>query len=85
MQLIRGYKHTVLAPGLGDPPTFWGIRTPRYKYVETYDVMAGPEIELYDLVADPYELESVADDPRYATVRSNLASRLQALRTRLPR
>ena len=39
------------------PPTFWAIRTPRYKYIETPDT---GEVELYDLNSDPYEVQSVA-------------------------
>ena len=54
---------------------FRGIRTQRYVYVE----YKTGERELYDLGQDPYELQSVADDPGYERVRSRLASRLQKL------
>lgn len=36
--------------------------------------------ELYDLAADPYELESLHDDPALADVMAELAARLDALR-----
>jgi N-acetylglucosamine-6-sulfatase len=60
----------------GHPPTFWGIRTARYKYIET---ALKDEVELYDLRADPYELRNVADKPEYADTRGELATRLLQL------
>lgn len=54
-----------------------GLRSPRWKYVEH----STGERELYDLQQDPYELTSVHNDPRYATTRQALASRLATLRT----
>ncbi len=57
--LIRGYNTNEA----GTPPTFWGVRTPQYKYIET--VPTG-EVELYDLASDPFELSNVADQPDYA-------------------
>ena len=35
-----------------------------------------PEEELYDLAVDPYEVNNLAEDPRYDTVRSELAGHL---------
>jgi arylsulfatase A-like enzyme len=46
-----------------------GIRTNRYKYVHWFrDVDAAPanEEELYDLDADPFELDSLHESPRHA-------------------
>jgi uncharacterized sulfatase len=37
-----------------------------------------PAVELYDVVADPFELRSLADDPAYAPVRAELAAILDA-------
>ena len=45
------------------PPTYWALRTPRYKYIET---VGTGEVEFYDLLRDPYELKSVHGDPRYS-------------------
>jgi N-acetylglucosamine-6-sulfatase len=78
--LLRGYKTPNGRPS--DIPTFWGIRFGQYKYIET--VSTG-ETELYDLKADPFELNNVAGQPRYASVRASLARRLATLRTQPPR
>ena len=50
------------------------LRTGRYKYVH---YPSGPD-QLFDLEADPRELENQADDPAYAPVRERLARRLNA-------
>jgi N-acetylglucosamine-6-sulfatase len=55
---------------------YTAIRTDRYLYVEYAD----GERELYDLALDPYELQSVHADPRYAAVRDELAVKLARLR-----
>jgi len=56
---------------------YHGVRTPHYVYVE-YD---NGERELYDLAADPYELENRAGDPRYVATEAWLADRTAALAT----
>jgi arylsulfatase A-like enzyme len=53
------------------------IRTERYLYAE-YNT---GERELYDLQNDPFELQSLQDDPAYASVESALADRLHDLET----
>jgi len=58
-------------------PDFVGLRDllGGYTWVE-YET---GERELYDLVEDPFQLENVADDPRYAGIRSDLEQRLARL------
>lgn len=41
---------------------------------------AKPEIELFDLKADPHEVNNVADDPEYAEVKSTLLAELNKWR-----
>jgi arylsulfatase A-like enzyme len=49
---------------------FHGVRTDRFAYAER---TATGEVELYDLRLDPYQLESVHDDPQYERAREALA------------
>lgn len=51
-----------------DPRMSIGIRTARYSYVRYADRSA----ELYDLWKDPLEMDNVATDPDYASVRDTL-------------
>jgi arylsulfatase A-like enzyme len=60
-----------------ETPSYTGIRTPRYKYVE----YSNGERELYDLARDPDELQSLHAEPSHAAVRKELARRLMELRT----
>jgi N-acetylglucosamine-6-sulfatase len=66
-------------------PGYWAVRTRFHLYVE----LVTGERELYDLggtpgPADPFELENRAEDPAYASLRRELARRLEALRTARP-
>lgn len=70
-------------------PKHDGIRTDRWKLIRFPEVdpdgdgPAGPGCwELYDLVADPDELKSLADDPAHAEIRAGLEARLEQLRLR---
>jgi N-acetylglucosamine-6-sulfatase len=62
---------------LVEEPSFEAIRTERYMYAEHRT----GEQELYDLSIDPYELQSLHDDPAYASVKTRLANRLHRLET----
>ena len=59
-----------------EEPGFEAIRTKRYVYAEYHN----GERELYDLRGDPYELHNRRRDPAYASVETELASRLDLLR-----
>ncbi len=66
--------------GGGSIPAWTGVRTANYAYIEDAD----GTVELYDLAGrlgppDPGELTNRAGDPRYAAVRSRLASLLGTL------
>ena len=53
------------------------VRTDRYKYIN-YLELEGMD-ELYDLETDPYELDSVIDDPQYADILEEMKVELQRL------
>jgi N-acetylglucosamine-6-sulfatase len=55
---------------------YTGVRTDRYTYDRYRDT--GDE-ELYDRKTDPFQLNNVAGDPAYATVKATLAARLAKL------
>lgn len=55
---------------------FAAIRTRRYVYVMWQRFGR----ELYDLKRDPYELQNLAADPAYASVRRRLLPKLLALK-----
>jgi N-acetylglucosamine-6-sulfatase len=61
---------------IGGPMTFTGLRTGRYTYVE----YATGEKELYDIYADPYQLQNVAGGAAYATIEKALAAELSTMR-----
>ena len=56
---------------------FRGVRTPHFVYI----VYEDGERELYDLAADPYELDNRAGDPPYAATEAWLAQRTTDLET----
>jgi arylsulfatase A-like enzyme len=58
-------------------PDYLGVRDVAggFTYVEYED----GEVELYDLDADPWQLNSLGADPAYAAERTRLAARLRAL------
>ncbi|MGE5227708.1 MAG: sulfatase [Planctomycetaceae bacterium] len=80
--LLKGkavpWRGTILVEHFGrsvSVPSFCAVRTKTHMYAR----WQGGEEELYDLVADPYELQSLASDPTYARLKEKLHSRLARL------
>ena len=61
--------------------TYSAVRTGRYTYIEYTSGQNTGFQELYDLQADPFQLQNVAANPAYASVRAALDSRLDRVRT----
>ncbi len=67
----------------------WGtVHEGQWKYTEIPNTPGSPsttfQVELYDLIADPYELTNVASDPANATRITTMAARLRQLRPNWP-
>ena len=60
-----------------ETPGYSAIRTPQHVFVQH----STGEQELYDLVADPHQLQSLHADPRYTALKNDLGARLSRLRT----
>ncbi len=59
-----------------DPPTGWGLRTDRFKYIRYNN----GQVEMFDLESDPYELTDVSIDPAYADEQAMLDATLDAMK-----
>jgi arylsulfatase A-like enzyme len=71
-------ENALAAEGLGRlTPTYRAIRTIRWLYVEWYAGDAH-EYELYDLRADPYQLENLLAQPEATAEHAQITARLQA-------
>jgi arylsulfatase A-like enzyme len=70
-------EHWPTGEGVGDMiPEFYSIRTREWKYTE----YSTGEVELYDLVNDPYELQNAAGKKEYREIQAELAQRLSELK-----
>ncbi len=58
------------------PPTLASVRSAQFMYTE----YVGGETELYDLIADPFQLTNLTNNPTYATTKADMAARLRQLR-----
>jgi N-acetylglucosamine-6-sulfatase len=65
-QVVRGSRDG--ADTIVEVPPLLGLRTTRYAYVE----YGSGDVELYDLLIDPYQLESRHTDPAYQALRAQL-------------
>ena len=71
------YYHYYEYPGEHAVQRHYGVRTDRYKLIHYYQI---GEWELFDLEADPAEMQSVYDDPDYEEVKEELKEVLDRLR-----
>src|SRR5436190_764263 len=62
------------------PPTLAQVRGTQWKYTE----YVSGETELYDVLADPFELNNLTTDPTHAALKAELAARLRQLRPHWP-
>lgn len=70
-------EHWPTEEGVGSMiPEYYAIRTREWKYTE----YSTGEVELYDLVNDPFELLNIAGKREYRETQAELAERLQALK-----
>jgi arylsulfatase A-like enzyme len=72
------YYHYYEYPGVHAVKRHYGVRTDRYKLIHFYNDI--DEWELYDLEADPHEMNSVYEDPDYAEIRTFMHKELDSLR-----
>jgi Sulfatase len=70
--LVRSGRDILL-----ETPAYSAIRTPLHVFVQH----SSGEQELYDLAADPHQLQSLHADPRFAALKADLGARLARLRT----
>lgn len=63
-------------------PAFNALRNANWKYSELpVSPLSTGEQELYDLITDPYEMNNLIHDPAYASIKDELSTRLQTLKT----
>ncbi len=87
------YRYWMHRDGAHNTPAHYGVRTRTHKLICYYNDpldqpgASGPadpvEWELFDLVADPLEVNNVIDDPAYAEVRTQLEAELARLQSEL--
>jgi arylsulfatase A-like enzyme len=83
-----GWRTDFLTEGWPSSHPWATVHEGQWKYTEIPLVPGDPgtgfEIELYDLVTDPYELQNVAGDPQHAARIADMAARLRQLRQNWP-
>ncbi|MFE6735164.1 sulfatase [Microbacterium sp. NPDC057650] len=66
-------------PSRSDPSSARGLRTPGEKLIATWHPERGLQVEYFDLVVDPYELDSQTDAPEAADLARALLADLAAV------
>ena len=74
------YYHFYEFPGIHTARRHYGVRDDRYKLIHFYHDL--DYWELFDLEADPLEINNVYDDPAYSEVRSRMHAELDQLEQR---
>lgn len=74
---VDAWRKQVLLTTTGLGGLTYGLRTNNMMYNK---IEATGEEELYDIIADPFELTNLANNPAYASTKSALAVKLQVLR-----
>lgn len=69
------YYHYYEYPAEHSVKRHYGIRTKDFKLIHFYDDI--DQWEMYDLKADPQEMNNVHDDPSYASVREHMHAKLE--------
>jgi len=82
------WRRDFLTEGWPGTHVWASLREQRFKYTELPLLPGDPsstfEQELYDLEADPLELDNLAADPAYATLVGEMAARIRELRPAWP-
>ena len=74
------YYHYYEFPGAHSVRRHYGVTTGQYKLIHYYNI---DEWELFDLIRDPEELQSVFGNPSYNAITADLSRELYNLRSRL--
>ena len=69
------YYHYYEYPAEHSVKRHYGIRTKDFKLIHFYNDI--DQWEMYDLNADPQEMNNVYDDPAYASIREQLHEKLE--------
>lgn len=71
------YYHYYEFPNEHGVKQHYGVRTDRYKLIHFYNDI--DEWEMFDLEKDPHEMNNIADDPAYKTIRKKLEGEILKL------
>jgi choline-sulfatase len=58
----------------------WGLRTERYKFIDSNNFAHGESLQLFDLREDPWELTNLAYEPEHRDLVDQLSGQLAELK-----